>query len=28
MRILLADDEKEFVKALSTVLKNSNYSVD
>lgn len=28
MRILLADDEKEFVKALSTILKNANYSVD
>ena len=28
MRILIADDEKEFVKALSVLLRNANYSVD
>lgn len=28
MRILLADDEKELVSALSAVLKHNNYSVD
>ena len=28
MRLLLADDEKELSKALVTILKHNNYSVD
>lgn len=28
MRLLLAEDEKELSKALVTILKHSNYSVD
>ena len=28
MRILLAEDEKDLVNALCTILKHSNYSVD